>query len=96
MDENNQYGYAMTKPLPTGSIKKMKRAPTLREFELILQSISNTDKIGHLVLVDIEFDRKNATEKQIFFNEIYTPIFEQKKLLCANERLVFQLYIQCD
>ena len=96
MDENNQYGYAMTKPLPTGSIKKMKRAPTLREFELILQSISNTDKIGHLVLVDIEFDRKNATEKQIFFNEIYTPIFEQKKVLCANERLVFQLYIQCD
>ena len=74
----------------------MKRAPTLREFELILQNISNTDKTGHLFLVDIEFDRKNATEKQIFFNEIYTPIFEKKKVLCANEKLVFQLYIQCD
>ena len=36
MDENNQYGNAMTKPLPTSSIKKkMKNTPTLREFELI-------------------------------------------------------------
>ena len=69
----------------------MKRAPTLREFELILQVFSDTDKIGHLFLVDIEFDKKNATEKQIFFNEIYTPVFEKKKVLSANERSVFQL-----
>ena len=48
----------MAKPLPTGSIKKMKRTPTLREFELILQGISDTDKIGHLFLVNIGFDKK--------------------------------------
>ena len=70
----------MTKPLPTGSIKKMKRTPTLRELELILQGISDTNKTGHLFLVNIEFHKKYATEKQIFFNEIYTPIFEKKKV----------------
>ena len=35
--------------------------------------------------------KKNAIEKQIFFNEIYTPIFEKKKVLSANEKSVFQL-----
>ena len=69
----------------------MKRTPTLREFELILQSILDTDQIVHLFAVDIEFDKKNATEKQLFFNEIYTTIFEKKKILSGNERLVFQL-----
>ena len=69
----------------------MKRTPTLGEFELILQSVPDTDKIGHLFAVDIEFDKKNATEKQLFFNEIYTTIFEKKKILSGNERLVFQL-----
>ena len=44
-----------------------------------------------LSLVNIEFDKKNATEKQLFFNEIYTSIFEKKKVLPANERSVFQL-----
>ena len=35
--------------------------------------------------------KKNATEKQIFFNEIYTPIYEKEKKLSKNERSVFQL-----
>ena len=56
MDENNQYGNAMTKPLPTGSIRRVKKLPTMREFDLILQGISDTDKIGHLFIADIEFD----------------------------------------
>ena len=79
MDENNQYGNAMTKPLPTGSIKNSKKLPTIREFDLILQRISDTDKIGHLFIVEIEFDYKNTREKELFFNEIYTPIFEKKR-----------------
>ena len=29
MDENNQYGQAMTKPLPYGCIRKQKEVPTL-------------------------------------------------------------------
>ena len=56
----------MTKPLPTGILKKMKRMPTLREFELILQSISNANKIGHLFVVDIEFDKKMQLKTIIF------------------------------
>ena len=42
MNENNQYGNAMTKPLPTAKLKKLKPTPTLRKFEFILQSISIT------------------------------------------------------
>ena len=42
MNESNQYGNAMTKPLPTARLKKVKPTPTLRKFELILQSISIT------------------------------------------------------
>ena len=72
--------------------KKMKRALPLTEFELILQGISDIDKTGHLFLVDIEFNKKNATEKQTFFNEIYTPIFEKKKVLSVNERSAFSAF----
>ena len=79
MDENNQYLNAMTKLLPTGSIKKEKKVPTLKEFNLIIQSILDHDKIGHVFVVGIEFDQENAREKQLFFNEICTS-FEKKGL----------------
>lgn len=36
MDENNQYGNGMTKPLPTGSIRRMKKILSNREFDLII------------------------------------------------------------
>ena len=51
MDENNQYGNAMTKPHPTSSIKKIKNIPSHREFDTITQSISDEDKIEHVVVV---------------------------------------------
>ena len=57
----------------------------------LLEAISHTDKISHLFIVDIEFDFKCATEKELFFNEIYTPLFEKQKVLLASERSVFQL-----
>ena len=38
-DENNQYGNAMTKPLPIGSIEKSNKIPSVREFDLIIQGI---------------------------------------------------------
>ena len=91
MDENKQYAVAMTKPLPIGSIKKSERVPSLRDFDVIVQSISDEDRISHLFIVDTEFDWKNASQKQKFFNEIYTPIFKKKKVLPASERSVFQL-----
>ena len=49
------------------------------------------DSIGHLFVVDIEFDEQNATKKQYMYNEIFPPIIEKQKILDANERSLFQL-----
>ena len=57
----------MTKPLPTGSIKKTrKKITSMREFDLIVQGMSDKDKIGHLFVVDIEFDHENANKNSCF------------------------------
>ena len=76
MDENNQYGQAMTKPLPYSCIKKQEHPPSLTEFNRILDKISHEDNIGHLFIVDIKFH--NINPKTLLFNEIYSPIFEKK------------------
>ena len=52
MDENNQYGQAMTKPLPYDCIKKQKEIPTLTQFNKILNSILHEDNIDHIFTVD--------------------------------------------
>ena len=82
MDENNQYGNAMTKLLPIGCIKKSKIIPTHRELQLILESLSHDDKIGHLFIADIMFNFEAAGEKELVFSKIYTPIFEKKSPCC--------------
>ena len=48
--------------MPTGSIKK--KVPSWREFNLLLETADLDDSIGHLFLVDIFFDYKNATQEQ--------------------------------
>ena len=60
MDGNNQYGNAMTKPLPVDCIKKAYTA-CIRELLILLEGISQTDKIGHLSIVDLEFNLERAT-----------------------------------
>ena len=65
-DENNQYGFAMTKPMPIGSIKD--KEPSWKEFNLLMEKVSLDDPIGHLFVVDIEFDYENATPRQIMYN----------------------------
>ena len=75
MHENNQYGNAMAQPLPTAIIKKIKKIPSIRKFDLIIQGILDKDKIGHLFVVDIEFDHENTDGKQLFFNGIDTLNF---------------------
>ena len=45
MDENNQYGNAMTKPLPFGCINKEKAIPSLRKFNVILENLLINEKI---------------------------------------------------
>ena len=90
LDENNQYGYAMTRPMPTGCIKQ-NNSPSWLQFNLLLEKVSFEDLICHLFIVDIEFDEKNASEKQYMYNEIFPPIIEKEKILDANERSLFQL-----
>ena len=77
MDENNQYGQAMTKPLPYGCIKREEHPRSLVKFNKILDRISHEDKIGHLFIVDIKFH--NINPKTLLSNEIYPPIFEKKQ-----------------
>ena len=83
----------MTKPLPTGCIKRSKKVPSLREFQLILEGISQEDKIGHLFIVDIEFDFKRAGEKELLFSEVYTPLFEKKNFACF--RIIYFSTFRC-
>ena len=83
MDENNQYGQAMTKPLPYGCIKRKDKILFLDELPALLASVTLDDTIGHLFTIDIEFSDVNP--KTLLFNEIYPPIFEKnKKFLPTN------------
>ena len=61
LDENNQYGFAMTKPMPTGCIKEHP-TPSWLKFNLLLKTADLDDKIGHLFVVDIEFYKKSERE----------------------------------
>ena len=58
-NENNQYEFAMIKPLPTGCINENTLPPWL-QFNLLLECVNLDDKIGHLFVVDIEFDEKTS------------------------------------
>ena len=93
LDENNQYDNRMTKPLPTGWIKDDSDT-SWETFNFLLETVSFEDNIGHLYIVDIEFDYKNATEKEFAYNEIYPPIIEKQKTIDPCERSVFQLLEQ--
>ena len=61
------------------------------EFNLLLETVNLDNKIGHLYVVDIEFDKVNATKQQFLYNEIIPPIIEKQKILEANKRSVYQL-----
>ena len=89
MDENNQYGFAMTKPLPYGCIKLKKGVPSLDELKDLLANVTLEEKIGHLFIVDIIFSDVN--EKTILFNEFYPPIFEKNKKIEPYERSCSQI-----
>ena len=75
-DENNQYGHALTKPLPTGCIKESDNI-SWEIFKTLLEKISLEDEIGHLYIVDILFDADKVTKRQLVYNEIYLPMIEK-------------------
>ena len=93
LNENNQYRNGMTKPLPTGSIKDDNDL-SWETFNILLEKVDFEDEIGHLFVVDIMFDLKNATKRQLVYNGIYPPIIEKKKIIDPCERSVFQLLEQ--
>ena len=90
LGENNQYGFATTKPMPTGCIKEHK-PPSWLKFNLLHETVDLDDEIGHPFVVDIKFHKKRATEREYMRSEILTLIIEKQKILEANERSVYQL-----
>ena len=66
----------MTKLLPPGCMKENKNFSWV-DFNILIESVDPTDKIGHLFVVDIFFDAKNANEKQLLCNKIFPPIIEK-------------------
>ena len=91
LDENNQYGNGMTKPLPIGCIKDN---DDISWGTVNFLLVSFEDTIGHLYIVDTEFDVKNAAEREFAYNEIYPPIIEKQRINDPCERSVFQLLEQ--
>ena len=91
MDEDNQKGNAMTKPLPYGCIKKQQKIPSLRKFNMIQNKLSHTDKIGHLFIVDIKFHFKN--KKTMLFNKnLYSNIWKEQTDKTI-ERSTFEYFV---
>ena len=90
LDENNKYSNEMTKPFATGCIKDSDHI-SWKTFNYLLESVNFEDTIGHLYIVDIEFDFKKATEREYAYNEIYPEIIEKQKIIDPSERSAFQL-----
>ena len=93
LDENNQYGFAMTKPMPSGCIK-FDSDISWKTFNHLLETVDLDDKIGHLYIVDIYLDYENATQKQRTHNEISPPIIEKQKIINIHERPTYQILEQ--
>ena len=90
LDENNQYGFAMTKPMATGCIKDDYDL-SWKTFNFLLESVTLDDPIGHLYVVDIELNFDRLTPKQKVYNEICPPIIEKKKVIDIYERSTHKL-----
>ena len=90
LDENNQHGLAMTKPMPTSVIKEYPSSSWLK-FNVLLETVSLDDPTGHLFIVDIEFDEKNEMERELLYNKIFPQIIEKQKVLNVIEQSTFQL-----
>ena len=88
-DENNQYGFAMTKPMPVGAIKE--KTASWTEFNILFEKVSLDDKKGHIFVVDIEFDHLHATDCQIMYNEMLPPFIEKDTKIEANKKSIYQL-----
>ena len=89
MPKNKRDNLKLIYVLTYGCIKKSKNVTPIRDFNIILNTLSHEDKIGHLFIVDIKFHKKSP--KTLAYNEIYTPIFKKQKIVKAYERSVLQI-----
>ena len=64
LDKNNQYGNGMKKPLPSGCIKDNSDI-SWETLNFLLEKVNFEVTSGHLYIVDIEFDIKNATKIEL-------------------------------
>ena len=67
LDKNSQYGFGMTKPLSTGCIRADSDL-SFKKLNDLVRALDTDSPNGHLYVVDIDFDHKNATENQITYN----------------------------
>ena len=88
LDENNQYGNGITKPLPTGCIKDDSDI-SWATFNFLMETVDFKDTIGHLDIVDFELDYENATEKMMAYNEFILQSLKNIKLLTHAKDLFF-------
>ena len=58
---------------------------------MLFEKVSLDDPIGHIFVVDVEFDYKNATKTQIMYNEIMPPFIEKDTKIPAEKKSVYQL-----
>ena len=80
LDENNQYGYSMTKPLPTGCIKESKNF-SWANFNILTESVDLMDKIGHLLVVDIFSMQKMKMKSSYFTMKFFHQLLRNRKFL---------------
>ena len=83
----------MTKPLPTDCIKDDFDI-SWKTFNFLREQVNFEDTIGHLYVIDIEFDIKKTSKIELAYNEICPPIIEKQKIIDPCERSVFQLLEQ--
>ena len=89
LDENNQYGFAMTKPLPIGVFKKEEHL----DMDILNNSVKHFDpkaKVDEIFIGDIEFTAYYDAHKKMY-NEVYPCIFEPKTKVSIDRKSVYQL-----
>ena len=91
LDENNQFGNGITKSLPTGCIKDNKHI-SWETFNFLVETVSVDDKIGHLYIVDTEFDVKDATKNNLRIMQFICQLLKNKKQLIPVKGLFFNFW----
>ena len=80
----------MTKPLPTCSIKGVKKTLCIENLISLFRQFLTKIWSDISLLLTLNLTQEMVAKK-LLFNEIYTRIFEKNKVFSSNERSVFQL-----